>query len=916
MTSGAAAGTTRVLDSFEESTRWECHEAGSQWETDVQGTALTDLHVTEGSTALRVVFDPERGHGKGQISRPFPQGLDLSDGARLLVDVHTDTALILRADIHDANNEYVAGQYVILEDGTHRDVALSLLSFPRERLGGVRRLSLSFTGHEPDSVLVFDNLRIVARGDGDETDSPRRSRQQAVDAMFRGPGNVVGGATVNVSSIEGPSTPASAAIDESHDTRWASTYRDDEWLELHFTQTVPINQVALHWETAFAATYRVLAQKAPGEWIELATIDDGRGGIEVVTFDATETDALRLEFGKRATVYGFSLFEIAVRHDPSAEKGLTRIGGGRRVISPVVNFRPADRRGSTHAGEPVVRSLEMPPVPAVRLQPMDLRVDMAATWENPYDPDDISVVAEFTPPSGQTRTVPGFYYWPFERHDLEGQEQLVAGEAPEWRVRFTPTEPGAWGVRVRVTDRNGSAALDSSFNVTDSPHPGFVRVSTRNPHVFSFDDGSSYFPIGLNLCWYADHGDGNRQTLAYDEWLENLAASGGNFIRVWMFSISFNPEWSDTGLGQYDERQPALWRLDHILRRCEELGIKMQLVLVNHGQLSLKVNSEWDSNPYNAANGGPLSHPSEFFADETARGLFQRRLRYLMARYSYSPNILAWEWFNEIEWTDGLVGDNLGPWIDEMSGVVREWDPNDHLFTISSLMDDRLYLPPSIDFVQPHAYEVGNWPPMVFWLVASSRERFGKPVFLGEIGMSHTPAASDMTGHHLHTTNWASLTGGAAGGAMSWWWDGYIAPRGLWHRYRGISAFVRGEQLDAGPGTSSRHHFRTPDDIPMEASSLDLGDRLLVWLRRTDATTVAFIAHDPDPSGAFPLLENVTLPIRLITERGGVLESWDSQTGELLGRTPFAAGSEGIPLPAFRTDIGVKLLLEGTESGK
>jgi len=102
----------------------------------------------------------------------------------------------------------------------------------------------------------------------------------------------------------------------------------------------------------------------------------------------------------------------------------------------------------------------------------------------------------------------------------------------------------------------------------------------------------------------------------------------------------------------------------------------------------------------------------------------------------------------------------------------------------------------------------------------------------------------------------------------------------------------------------------------MEASSLNLGDRQLVWLRRTDATTVAFIAHDPDPSEAFPVLENVTFPINSLTMRGGVLESWDTGTGELLGRTPFDGKSEGILLPAFRTDIGLKLVLEGEDSGK
>jgi hypothetical protein len=205
---------------------------------------------------------------------------------------------------------------------------------------------------------------------------------------------------------------------------------------------------------------------------------------------------------------------------------------------------------------------------------------------------------------------------------------------------------------------------------------------------------------------------------------------------------------------------------------------------------------------------------------------------------------------------------------------------------------------------------------MVFWTMGKLRERFGKPVFLGEIGMSHTPGSSDLTGRHLHTTNWASLTGGAAGGAMSWWWDGYIAPRELWWRYRGISAFVRGEQLDAGPGTLSLHGFETAEGISLEASALHLDDRILVWVRRKDATTVAFIARDLDSEITFPPLHDVALPLGSFSSGGGVAEFWDTETGEVISRVPFAAGAIGVAMPPFRTDIGVKLLIAKENSGK
>jgi len=757
-------------------------------------------------------------------------------------------------------------------------------------------------------MVKFDNLRRVARGEEESIEPSPTARRlpPALNELFRAPGNVAWDATVRASSIEGASTPASAVNDESHDTRWASETGDNQWLEVEFGSPQRINQVAIHWETASAAAYDVLARTPGGDWITAAMIDDGRGGVEVVTFEALTATAVRLDLKTRSTVYGFSIYELAIREDAAAEPGLTRVGGGRRAVSPVIGFDPASHRNTVHNGAPTINGLVLSDSTVPRMEMLEARVDLSATWGNPYDPDDIAIDAEFVAPSGTIARVPGFYHWDFERQVIEGQEQLIAAKAPQWLVRFTPTEAGEWRTRVTVTDRNGTATSEQKFHVEESTHPGFVRVSGRNRHYFAHDDGSTYFPIGLNLCWYADHGDGNRQTLAYDEWLEALAANGGNFIRVWMFSISFSPEWSDTGLGQYDERQPALWRLDHILRRCEELGIKVQLCLINHGQLSLGVNSEWHSNPYNAANGGPLSHPSEFLTDETARELFKRRLRYLMARYSHSPNIMAWEWFNEIEWTDGLIGDNLEPWLQEMTATVRAHDPNNHLFTISSIDDDRVYGPADIHFVQPHAYEVGNWPPRIRWTVSRVHERYGKPVFMGEIGVAQLPTGVDASGWNLHATNWASLTNGAAGGAMSWWWDGYIAPRRLWHRYRGIAAFVAGEQLDTGPGTVSRIVFETPGGVSLEASALHLHDRTLAWIRRTDATTVSFIAMDPEPTlDGFPPIRDAELPDGLIGPRHQVAEFWDTATGSIIGRMPVTGAPVG--MPEFRTDVGVKI---------
>ncbi len=59
-----------------------------------------------------------------------------------------------------------------------------------------------------------------------------------------------------------------------------------------------------------------------------------------------------------------------------------------------------------------------------------------------------------------------------------------------------------------------------------------VRVSPRDPRYFELSDGRPYVPIGLNLI---APGAADPDGLSVmDGWMQQLAANGGNFIRVWL----------------------------------------------------------------------------------------------------------------------------------------------------------------------------------------------------------------------------------------------------------------------------------------------------------------------------------------------------------------------------------------------
>ena len=163
------------------------------------------------------------------------------------------------------------------------------------------------------------------------------------------------------------------------------------------------------------------------------------------------------------------------------------------------------------------------------------------------------------------------------------------------------------------------------------------------------------------------------------------------------------------------------WRMDYLLKKCEEQGIRVDLGLTNHGQFTLDIDSEWKDNPYNAALGGPLRAASEFFTSAKAKIAHQNKLRYVIARFAHSPSIFAWSLCSEMEFTEeyersvhawGQPGPddpapNIENWVGEMAGFIKAIDPCHHLVTTHFSHPDRgegTLQRPEVDFTTSNAY--------------------------------------------------------------------------------------------------------------------------------------------------------------------------------------------------------------------
>lgn len=435
---------------------------------------------------------------------------------------------------------------------------------------------------------------------------------------------------------------------------------------------------------------------------------------------------------------------------------------------------------------------------------------------NPFDPDENDVRLVVTDPKGGKLTLPAFY---------DGENT--------WRVRFTPVLTGTYRYRAEAAGRARlvGPAPSGSFRAIPSRRPGFVRRAPKQPHRFALDSGRAFYPVGHNVSWTTQ---GPRGRAQYDRYFQAMGKAGENWARVWMCAWGgLNLEWTPGKLGQYD--LDAARYLDHVLAEAERRGIYLQLVLQHHGQFSTRVNPNWAENPYSTANGGFLDAPGGFFTDPRARDLTRRKYRYILARWGYSTHIMAWELWNEVQFTDHPGWEAVDRWHDEMAAYLRSHDPYRHLVTSSS--------PPpetpiwrSLDYLQEHAYTSN---PMVA-AGAGMPEGLRKPFFVGEWGGSTTGAGPrEGAAEFLRRGLWSGMLGGASGAPMFWYWD-YVDQHNLYPvlgagaRFANASGLAERGDLrplavpvdspDRGPltvspgvgwGNTTRHQFRiTPDMGP------------------------------------------------------------------------------------------------------
>ncbi len=124
--------------------------------------------------------------------------------------------------------------------------------------------------------------------------------------------NLAEGKTATASSSEVSWLTPDLAVDGNNNTRWASLYTDNQWISVDLGQVYSINKVVLQWESAYGKQYKIQVSQDGSQWTDVYTELNSNGGTDEIKFPSTDARYVRMLGVKRASSWGYSLYEFKV----------------------------------------------------------------------------------------------------------------------------------------------------------------------------------------------------------------------------------------------------------------------------------------------------------------------------------------------------------------------------------------------------------------------------------------------------------------------------------------------------------------------------------------------------------------------------------------------------------------------------
>ena len=335
--------------------------------------------------------------------------------------------------------------------------------------------------------------------------------------------------------------------------------------------------------------------------------------------------------------------------------------------------------------------------------------------------------------------------------------------------------------------------------------------------------------MGINLCWESRTEDDSKffsdlheqhDRFNFDAMLPDFAKNGGNFTRMWICDWNFPIDRQD-GFNnhRYTEtteymNPSACERLDHVMNLCEDLDIKVMLCM---GQ-------------------GNVVADRAFFNSPEAKTRYRNYLRYIVARWGYSPAVGMWEFFNEIDNVQHNAPDGVIPaaeivaWHDEMSTYLAGLDPFQHIRTTSISHRDLEGLNDlaNLDINQKHIYNATHVVPET---IDAYSAKHGKPYIVGEVGYEwdwskNFDDFADGMIMDFRRAFWYGLFSQTSVTPMTWWWEWFDEHKAI--PYMKNARLVSDMMLEEGRGRFEK--FQTVKNGKAEAYAVRCGNTTFVYV--------------------------------------------------------------------------------------
>lgn len=518
----------------------------------------------------------------------------------------------------------------------------------------------------------------------------------------------------------------------------------------------------------------------------------------------------------------------------------------------------------------------------------ELILDIADTFENPYDSEAVSLNAALTGPNGKKYNAFGFYS---EDYTLHNDGNITSDGTSHWRFRLSLPSGGLWRFDIALTaDGKKLDSLSGYIEAGENPNGDrSVCVSKNNSTRFSLRNGAAFTPIGLNVGWLKSFSE-------YAGYVNEIAKNGGNYMRIWLSQLGLSLMKKENAPNDFSSGAEDAAALDALVELCEERGVYLQTALFYHGAFSSDgTDAAWRDNPFNIIRNGYLSSPELFWTNESARTDTKNYIRYILARWGYSRSIFSIELCNEITSAAGESTD-IKAWCEEMTAYLRENDAYGHMISVSAAsINDTLPADDCFDFINVHTYRYSSAAALEKQ-VKQLAEEYNRPVFITEIGVDY--ASEIINADVFNQQNWIGVMASAGVGA-TWYWKS-VYDGAMLDRLSFISSFAAKIPFENGVKSVSC----TSNSSTTGAMGYAADNKAWIWVY--DSQSIITYTNRT-PSAASNSTTKITIPISAGSHTYRV---YDSAKGSLLGTGTVKSqnGFITVTLPEWSKSIALEIV--------